>query len=494
VIDTDSIPLEVPPEAEGTRTLAWVAERLGISKPAAQRLLDRRGVTRFGLPAWAFARVRAGDVLMANPSLVTLPPAVDAPLDVVHEDDDVLVIAKPRGLSVHPASPTSPPSLVQMLMARHPELQEWASLPWPGIVHRLDRDTSGLMVCARTEAAAAHLIGQFERREVVKRYEAVVNGQVHDEEGKVSEPLRRAKGRILKMRIHPDGQTALTEYAVLERFVDATLLSLRLHTGRTHQIRVHMKHIGHPLVGDRLYGAGPTEQIQGQALHAAGLSFRHPRSGAWMSFTLPRPADMEALCVEARRGPVAPPPRPRKPRQEPPPPMPADEKARRRALHAEIFVQGRNRAAEYLERLAGRPLTVALRNGTRRVGEVHDEEPYRLRLVEDGVSHPLDKIDVAWVGVDDTVPRVPDGTFEPASIGRLVAACSRDIPVRLRTREGETMQARIAWMDRWCLGLEGADGSVTLWYRHALEGVEGGNEAVLDRVPGAGVSRVPGSG
>jgi 23S rRNA pseudouridine1911/1915/1917 synthase len=236
--------------------------------------------------------------------VVTLPPpasatdeAEDIPLVVVHEDESILVIDKPAGLVVHPGSGNRDGTLLNALLHHAPGV---ADVPRAGIVHRLDKDTSGLLVVAKTATAQTHLVRQLQARTVKRRYLALVHGSVAAD-GVVEAPIGRDPAVRTRMAVVARGKPARTFYRVLERFADATLVECSLDTGRTHQIRVHMRSTGHPLVGDPVYGRrttrGPAalQAFPRQALHATELALVHPVSGATLTWSSPMPADMAEL-------------------------------------------------------------------------------------------------------------------------------------------------------------------------------------------------------
>lgn len=228
------------------------------------------------------------------------PEPVEFP--IVYEDDAILVIDKPAGLVVHPGAGNVDGTLLNGLLHHAPML---AGLPRAGIVHRLDKDTTGLLVVARTLESQNSLVQQLQAREVKRIYEAVVYGVVRGP-GSVDAPIARNPDNRTKMSVHPSGKEAVTHYRVLDTFPEHSLLSLSLETGRTHQIRVHMSHLGHPLVGDATYGGGfrmPRDKrleaclrsFRRQALHAKRLTFTHPVTGEEVTFESERPPDMEVL-------------------------------------------------------------------------------------------------------------------------------------------------------------------------------------------------------
>ena len=268
----------------------------------------RRGrVTRNGVPLASRDKVWNGDRLQVDEEpdpevLATLPE--DIPLEIVFEDAAILVVNKPAGLVVHPGS-GNPRGTMQNAVLRHAPAT--AGVPRSGIVHRLDKDTSGLLVVAKTLPAQVALVRQLQARTVKREYLALVHGEVpHD--GDVDAPIGRHPVSRTRMAVVAAGKTARTHYRVVERLAGITLLRVALETGRTHQIRVHMQSIGHPLVGDRLYGhrTAPSScrpeahDFLRQALHAETLGLVHPASGAALRWTVPLPPDMEALIAALR--------------------------------------------------------------------------------------------------------------------------------------------------------------------------------------------------
>jgi 23S rRNA pseudouridine1911/1915/1917 synthase len=235
--------------------------------------------------------------------------AQDIPLDIVYEDEDILVINKPRGLVVHPGAGNPDGTVLNALLHHFPAI---ADVPRAGIVHRLDKDTTGLMVVAKTVPAQTHLVESLQLREITREYEAVAIGRM-TAGGTVDEPISRHSTKRTHMAVHPTGKPATTHYRIMEHFRVHTRLRLRLETGRTHQIRVHMAHINHPLVGDQLYGGRPRppkgasesfiamlRKFDRQALHATMLRLYHPISGIEMEWHAPLPQDMVDLIAEMK--------------------------------------------------------------------------------------------------------------------------------------------------------------------------------------------------
>lgn len=226
------------------------------------------------------------------------------PLDIVYEDETLLVINKPRGLVVHPGAGNPSGTILNALLHHYPAI---ADIPRAGIVHRLDKDTTGLMVVAKTLLAQTHLADALQRREIIREYEAVAGGHI-TAGGSVNMPISRHPTRRTQMAVHPSGKPAITHYRIMEHYREHTRLRLRLETGRTHQIRVHMAHIHHSLTGDSLYGTRPRppknasaelldtlRQFDRQALHAIMLQLYHPVTGREMQWSTALPADMQAL-------------------------------------------------------------------------------------------------------------------------------------------------------------------------------------------------------
>ena len=226
----------------------------------------------------------------------------DIPLDILYEDADIIVINKARGMVVHPAAGVYHGTLVNALLAHCKDLSGINGLIRPGIVHRLDKDTSGVMVAAKNDKAHLDLAEQIRTKAAHRRYWAVVHGNIKEEEGVIHGAIGRHPVDRKKMAIVSEhGKSATTKFKVLERFGDYTLVECTLLTGRTHQIRVHMTHIGHPLVGDPKYGVRKSPfAIQGQALHSISLTLTHPQTGEVMEFTAPVPEDMEKILRALR--------------------------------------------------------------------------------------------------------------------------------------------------------------------------------------------------
>lgn len=299
----------LPPALDGERVDRVVSLLTGMSRAEASRLVEAGGVRVNGEAA------RSGSPRLAEGDEVDLevPPTVDAaPLvadpavsfEVVHEDAHVVVVNKPPGVVVHPGAGNAEGTLVHGLLARYPELVGVGEPARPGIVHRLDRETSGLLVVARTETAHASLTAQLAAHTVARRYQALVWGAFEAPTGQVDAPIGRSRRHPTRMAVSADGREARTDYRVEATFVEpveVSLLSCRLHTGRTHQIRVHLASIGRPVVGDETYGGVRSSlPVPRLWLHAAALGFDHPETGEHLELTAPLPADLAAVLDRLR--------------------------------------------------------------------------------------------------------------------------------------------------------------------------------------------------
>jgi len=304
-----AVRVTVPADCAGLRLDQCVARILPqYSRSRIQSWIRDGHVSLDGAPASQRSRVWGGEHVEVIPVLhpSEIPQRPEAMnLSIIHEDESLLVIDKPPGLVVHPGSGNWQGTLLNALLHHVPAL---ARLPRAGIVHRLDKDTSGLLVVAKTLEAHASLVRQLQDRTVRREYLALVQGLVQ-RGGRVEAPVGRHPSKRTQMAVTASGKTAITHYEVVERFAACTLLRCRLETGRTHQIRVHMQSIGHPLVGDRVYGRAPAAApslrklmatFPRQALHAARLELLHPASGLRASWEAPLPADMRELLAMLR--------------------------------------------------------------------------------------------------------------------------------------------------------------------------------------------------
>ncbi len=272
------------------------AELPAHSRAFLQKLIEDGRVRLNGRASKPSHRVRAGDeVTVEIPPPRPLAAQAEAiPLDVLYEDDDVIVVNKPAGMVVHPAAGHYSGTLVNALLHHcRGKLAGISGVERPGIVHRLDKGTSGCIVVAKTDAAHQSLVEQFKARQVTKIYRAVCRGKFARATGKIETIIGRSERHRKKMSATARrGRPSVTEYRLLKQHADCALVELALHTGRTHQIRVHMAHIGHPLVGDAVYGKAKMG-VARPMLHAYKLGFAHPRTGRWMEFIAPLPDDFK---------------------------------------------------------------------------------------------------------------------------------------------------------------------------------------------------------
>jgi 23S rRNA pseudouridine1911/1915/1917 synthase len=291
----------VEPEFAGERIDKFITDAMeeDTSRTQIQQWIKDGHVTVNGKQAKSNYKLSASDRI-----IITIPEPVDVelaaediPLDVVYEDSDVIVVNKPRGLVVHPAPGHYAGTLVNALLYHCRDLSGINGVMRPGIVHRIDKDTSGLIMAAKNDKAHASLADQLKAHTVNRKYIALVHGNIQHEHGTIEAPIGRdAHDRKMYTVTEKNSKHAVTHFLVLERFSGCTLVELKLETGRTHQIRVHMKFIGHPLVGDPMYGKSKgTMTMEGQALHAAVLGFVHPRTGESLQFTASPPEDMQRL-------------------------------------------------------------------------------------------------------------------------------------------------------------------------------------------------------
>jgi len=295
--------LEVPAALAGERVDRALATLTGWTRSEISRLCEAGDVLVTGRPVAKSRKLGAGEVveLLSEPE-PPVPPGPDpgVTVGVRHVDDDVIVVAKPSGLVVHPGAGNAGGTLVNGLLARFPELERVGDRARPGIVHRLDRDTSGLMVVARSARAYDALVDAITRREVDRRYRALVWGHLDAPRGAVDAPIGRSSARRTRMAVREGGREARTSYEVVREFEDpaVSLLECRLETGRTHQIRVHLAAIGHAVVGDSAYrGARPSLPLPRPFLHATALAFAHPVSGESMRFDEPLPDELETVLA-----------------------------------------------------------------------------------------------------------------------------------------------------------------------------------------------------
>ena len=305
----EPVRLTVPGEDGGVRLDSFLAASLPeLTRSAAARLIETGQVTVDGRTASKSARLYGGGAVGAA---LPEPEAIEAlpqeiPLDVAYEDGDVIVVNKPAGLVVHPAPGHPDGTLVNALLYHCGDsLSGVGGALRPGIVHRIDRDTSGLIIAAKNDAAHQALSAQLQDHTLARTYECIVTGSLREEAGTVDAPIGRHRTDRKKMAVTDrGGKRAVTHWEVLERFPGYTYVRCRLETGRTHQIRVHMAYIGHPIYGDTVYGAKkPVPGLTGQCLHAVGLRFVHPRTGEQVEVSCPLDEEFAAVLEKLRRKP-----------------------------------------------------------------------------------------------------------------------------------------------------------------------------------------------
>jgi 23S rRNA pseudouridine1911/1915/1917 synthase len=314
----DQMTLTYPPDAKPMRLDLFVSQELaGETRAAVQRLIENSNVLVDGQPAKASLKLRGGEriAVVIPPPLAAEPLPEDIPLEVLYEDHDLIVINKPHGMVVHPGAGNSTGTLVNALLAHCTDLSGIGGELRPGIVHRLDKGTSGVLVAAKNDRAHQALSAQFSVHSIKRVYLALVYGNPKEDRGKIEGIIgRHPTERVRLSGKARSGKHAVTRWRVSERYGRISLLELRLETGRTHQIRVHLTEAGFPLLGDPLYPDGgrinnlPDTQLRGminklghQALHACTLGFIHPVSGDYLEFSVEPPADMQGLLDYLRR-------------------------------------------------------------------------------------------------------------------------------------------------------------------------------------------------
>ena len=298
--------LVITEEQAGLRADVGLAVLLELTRSNMQRLLEDGRVTRGVKVLKANYKLRAGEeitVELPEPQVLDVQPE-NISLDIIYEDEDVIVVNKARGMVVHPAAGNYTGTLVNALLYHCKNLSGINGVIRPGIVHRLDKDTSGIMICAKNDMAHVSLSKQIQDKVARRTYLAVVRGNVKTDRGVIQTQIARDKNDRKKMAVVSEGgREAITEYEVLERFGKYTIVRCKLSTGRTHQIRVHMEYLGYPLVGDPKYSPMRTPfHIEGQALHSQTLSFVHPRTGERMEFEAALPTDLQKIVTRLRFG------------------------------------------------------------------------------------------------------------------------------------------------------------------------------------------------
>lgn len=308
--DTDTLSFQVDQADADARLDAYLASQIeGWSRARLQHLIEDEDILVNGKPAKSSYKLHAGDKievdLVAAPTTSFAPENI--PLNVIYEDDELIVVNKPAGLVVHPAAGIQSGTLANALAFHFDQLSTKAGAIRPGIVHRIDKDTSGLLVIAKTETAHESLSDQFRAREVFKSYVALVHGVMESEKGRIEQPLARDPRNRTRMAIVRGGRGALSLYRVRRRYDRFTLVDVEIKTGRTHQIRVHLSSLKHPVVGDVVYGEGRDNSLRDpklraeirklsrQFLHAEQLGLRHPATGESLRFNAPLPPDLQQL-------------------------------------------------------------------------------------------------------------------------------------------------------------------------------------------------------
>ena len=295
----------VPEEAAGTRIDKFLADACpDLSRSFLQKLLKESSVTADGKAVKSSFKVNGGETIafeVPKPQEAAIE-AENIPLDILYEDSDIILVNKPKGMVVHPAAGHYTGTLVNALMYHcKDQLSGINGVMRPGIVHRIDMNTTGVLVVCKNDFAHNSLAEQLKVHSITRVYYAIVFGNLREDEGTVHAPIGRHPTDRKKMSIHSkQGRDAITHYRVLERFGAYTFIECRLETGRTHQIRIHMKHLGYPLIGDYLYNPD-MEHIRRQALHAGVLGFIHPRTGEYVEFSAPLPAYFEELLEKLRK-------------------------------------------------------------------------------------------------------------------------------------------------------------------------------------------------
>ena len=302
----NKIVITVPEEADGARADKFLADSIDyLTRSALQKLISV-GNVEIGEKAIAKSRIlkEGEDITVLIPDAVSLDvEAEDIPLNIYYEDDDLLVVYKPKGMVVHPAPGNHNGTLVNALLWHCKDsLSGINGVLRPGIVHRIDKDTSGLLLVAKNDFAHVHLAEQIKEHSLNRIYQTIVYGVNMPDEGDIDAPIGRSTKDRKKMAIVDGGRSAQTHYSVVKRYSGFTHVQCKLKTGRTHQIRVHMAYLGHPVAGDAVYGPkNVITQLNGQCLHAGTIGFIHPRTGEYMEFTAPLPeyfTEFERKLVE----------------------------------------------------------------------------------------------------------------------------------------------------------------------------------------------------
>ena len=283
-------------ETDAPRADAYLAGVTEYTRSQIQKWLKDGALLLNGKPAKPNTAIRTGDALrlsVPEPQELNVVPQ-NIPIDIVYEDDDLCVIHKPKGMVVHPAPGNPDGTLVNALLYHFKQLSGVGGATRPGIVHRIDRDTSGLVVVAKNDFAHERLAAQFADHSAHRSYVCLIHGNFKEDSGTIDAPIGRHPTDRKRMAVVPNGRRAVTHWQVIERYGDATFLRVELETGRTHQIRVHMAYQKHPILGDPVYGStAPKLGLYSQALHGYRLTFKHPATGEGMTFSAPLPEDFQ---------------------------------------------------------------------------------------------------------------------------------------------------------------------------------------------------------
>lgn len=295
--------MEVRIKEAGSRLDKALADLTDLSRSQANEAIKNGRILVNGQAKKAKYTVQVDDLINYElPEEEVLEyKAENIPLDIVYQDDDVAVVNKPQGMVVHPSAGHSSGTLVNALMYHIKDLSSINGVVRPGIVHRIDKDTSGLLMIAKNDKAHNALAAELKDKKSLRKYLAIVHGNLPNDRGVIEAPIGRSEKDRKKQAVTAKGKSALTRFQVLERFSDYTLVELTLETGRTHQIRVHMAYIGHPVAGDPLYGPRKTLKGHGQFLHAQTLGFTHPKTGETMTFSAPAPAIFQETLEQLRQ-------------------------------------------------------------------------------------------------------------------------------------------------------------------------------------------------